>query len=164
MSCMIQKKENVAIIAAFISRLLNHGYNSFGFEADICVFDAFKDCQNAGFYNDHMIYDKLYETNYKAYNKRYPDEMGLSWEDYKETESFKYALNDLWKPRLVENNTDVPQEWHYKVLKCVQFLMYQVSDIDDMENPVYKALVSLEAKIAMFIIINSSIYKNIDWE
>lgn len=164
MSCIIQKKENVAIIAAFIKRLLDQGYNSFGFEADHCVFDTFKDCKRTEFYSEHLIYDKLYEANFEAYNKRY-EKLGenLTWKDYKDTESFKYEDNDIWEPRVIVNNTDAVQEWHYKVLKCIHFLMYQVSDFSDNDF-IYKALESLEAKLAMFIIVHSSIYRNIEWE
>ena len=94
MSCLIQKSENVAIIATFISRLLTNGYNSFGFSANTDVYMVFRDCQGRGCYIDRLIYEKLYEANFKAYNERYKNSTKarlLTWEDYKDTESYLEA-------------------------------------------------------------------------
>lgn len=168
MSCLIQKSESVAIIASFISRLLTNGFNSFGFSASNDVFMAFRDCQGRGFYSDRMIYEKLYEANFKAYNERYknlPAERMLSWEDYKETKEYEFHAIDIWKHREINiDGTEIPQEWHYKLLKTIQFLEYQLVDNATEENLVYKALVSLDATLAMFIITNSEAYKKIEWE
>lgn len=169
MSCLIQKSENVAIIATFISRLLNQGFNSFGFSADRDVIMAFRDCQGRGFYNDRMIYEKLYEANFKAYNKRYENSkshtyMEFSWEFYKDTEAYAYNEVDIWEHRVFSSDGhDIPQEWHYKVLKSIQFLLYQVAD-NGNEDPIYKALESLQATLAMYIITNSEKYRKIKWE
>lgn len=163
MSCRIQSPENVAIIASFIKRLLDHGYNSFGFQANYTVFSAFNDCQANGFYNARMIYEKLYEANFKAYNDRYkiiPETSTL----YQECiDAFQDI--DIWKPRVVENLKDVPQEWHYRVFKNLQFLQYQILDNDTADNdPVFKALEVLIATLAMFIITHSKEYLEADWD
>jgi len=115
-----------------------------------------------------MIYEKLYEANFKAYNDRYknlPAERLLSWEDYKDTKEYEFHAIDIWKQRQINiDGTEIPQEWHYKLLKTIQFLEYQLADNATEENLVYKALVSLDATLAMFIITNSEAYKKIEWE
>ena len=153
MSCVISKPEKVSRVANFISRLLNQGYNSFGFEAPRSVFEAFQDCQDKhGYYSDSKIYTALVELNFKAYNGRYDE---INEIDEKE---FKNPNEDIWEPR-----EKYAQRWHYKILKDLHSVHYQLVEDATDKDPKTKALSELAKTVAMYIATENEIYESFSW-
>ena len=153
MSCAISKPEKVSKVANFISRLLNQGYNSFGFEAPSDVFEAFADCKdNHGYYSDKKIYTALVELNFKAYNGRYNETNVIDEEEFKNPDI------DIWEPR-----TKYVQKWHYEILKDLQSVHYQLVEDATDKDPKTKAISELAKTVAMYIATENEIYESCSW-
>lgn len=152
MSCMICKDESISKISNFIARLLNQGFNSFGFSASQKIFNAFDNCVVGGFYNSNRIYNELYTLNYIAYNERY----NIQGE---EIEISKNPDIDIWEPM-----QQFAQHWHVEILKNIQCLEYQLTEKATENEPKTKALQELVNILALYIATNNNIYNGIDWE
>jgi len=165
MSCMIATKETVSKVSYFIAMLLNQGYDSFGFSAEESLHEAFEDCRRCGYYEEDLIYDALYRLNYKAYNNRYRIPQEEHSEEIPKNPSLRY-----WEvlDRKVEsfgccNNHEVVQDWHYKALKGVQFLHYQMAEDATYKEPKVIALDELAQRLAVFIATHTPIYHILEW-
>lgn len=157
MSCMIVSDEILSKIGNFISRLLNQGYNSFGFSVDKEVFDAFKDCKTFDYYNSNRIYEELYKLNVKAYNGRYKEE------NVDELLMPKNPNIDIWQDRKAENWNELTQKWHYEILKNLQCLHYQLEEDATYDDVKTKALKEIINTVAMFIATHNEIYHSVSW-
>lgn len=153
MSCAISRPEKVSQVANFISRLLNQGYNSFGFEVPRDVFEAFEDCKdNHGYYSSDKIYTALVELNFKAYNGRYNETNVI------DEEKFKNPDIDIWEPR-----TKYAQRWHYEILKALHSVHYQLVEDATSKDPKTKTLSKLSKIVAEYIATSNEIYESISW-
>lgn len=154
MSCVISRPEKVSKVANFISRLLNQGYNSFGFEAKRSVFEAFEDCQgNHGDYKEDKIYTALVKLNFKAYNGRYNENLEPDMDG-----EFKNPNLDIWEPK-----QKYAQKWHYEILKCLHSVHYQLVEEATMNDPKTKALAELSKEVAMYIATENELYESVSW-
>jgi hypothetical protein len=161
MSCLIAEKETVSKVSNFISRFLNQGFNSFGFAPTKAVFDGFNDCTICGFYNSDLIYKKLYELNFAAYNGRYLEGQE---EKPEEIEIFYKNQNiDIWENRVYKNGFENVQPWHFEIYKHIQFLHYQLCEDATQEHATRKALQELEIILARFIVSTTAEYNAIQW-
>ena len=157
MSCMIQLPENTAAIADFVAGLLNMGsaYEYFGFEAPEGMGLCLHDCRKAGRYEEALIYNALASLNLAAYLGRYPEEDDYSIADYKPSRIHKrvdYTGGEF-----------VVDEWHYKILKMIQFFNYQCFEDATHEHPLFKAMQELENVLYRFIVNNTGIMSRLPW-
>ena len=157
MSCMLVNDENLSKIGNFLARLLNCGYNSFGFSADREIHSAFKDCIVSYYYDSNRIYEELYKLNVKAYNSRYKEE------NVDELYIPKNQNIDIWQGREMENGIEIAQKWHYEILKHLQCLHYQLTEDITSGDIKTKAIEKLINTIAMYIVTHNKIYGNISW-
>lgn len=158
MSCFIVSDETLSKIGNFIARLLNQGYNSFGFEVGREVFFAFEDCIIDGFCNSNRVYEELYKLNVKAYNGRYKEE------NIEELEIPKNPNIDIWEHMKVKNSFAIAQRWHYEMLKKLKCLHYQLEEDATYEDVKTKALEKIINTLAIFIATHNEIYDGISWE
>ncbi len=159
---LLAETETVSKIANFTGRILNQGFNSFGFEAQKDVFDAFKECLDSyGFYNADKIYKSLYKLLFTAYNSRYKDDF-QDWETNQEL--YKNPDIDIWEYRYVENGNELAQCWHYEMLKHLQFVFYQLNESATFDNPITIAINSLINTLSMFIACHNVVYHSYAWE
>ena len=156
MSCLMVNPDTVSHVSYFISRLLNRGFNSFGFEAEWCVYEAFGDCNVGGFCNADKVYEVLYILNHEAYVKRY--ELKQTWLDVKN--HYPNPHEDIWKHRA---KGDMVQDWHYQMLMHLQVLCYNMAE--DSVSGKYKidALRSLAGTLAMFIATHNETFRALEW-
>ena len=157
MSCFIVKTENLSKISNFIERLLNYGFNSFGFSVDPETGAAFYDCKKEGYYKSDLIFEELYKLNQRAYSGRYNDK------NINEVIPFNPNI-DIWKPRTFSGCNDLPQKWHYEILKNLQCLHYQLEEDLTIEDVKTKAIEKIINILMDFIISNNENYISCDWD
>lgn len=157
MSCMIQKPENTAAIAGFIGELLNMGYEVHGMTAPRELYEVLEKlgCSDTcNFFSDSKIYEQLATLNATAYNGRYNST----------TKTFSYFENKITEfPSYVNGHFSV-MDWHFKMLKMVQFFNYQCTEDATVSHPLYKAMKKLENSLFRFIVENSENYRAVSWE
>lgn len=157
MSCMIQKPENTAAIAEYIAHLLNMGFDFCGMSAPESLFNELDTCKHVGYYEESEIYKKLRDLNRAAYVGRYPQEIiDTSDVNYKENTIDRRAewTGEHWN---IEN-------WHYQMLKMIQFFNYQCEEDATINDPLHKAMEQLEKALMQFIVMNSEEYNAQPWE
>lgn len=156
MSCMIQKPENTAAIAEYISHLLNMGFDFCGMSAPESLFHELDECNIRGYYEESEIYEKLRDLNRAAYVGRYPDGLIVESMGYKENtiDSRAEWTGEHWE---IKN-------WHYKMLKMIQFFNYQCEEDATINDPLHKAMEQLEKALMQFIVMNSAQYNAQPWE
>ena len=158
MSCFIVSDETLSKIGNFIARLLNCGYDSFGFCVGREVFFAFEDCKIGDFCSSNRVYEELYKLNVKAYNGRYKEE------NIDELDIPKNPNIDIWEHTKVKNSFVIAQKWHYEMLKKLKCLHYQLEEDATYEDAKTKALEEIINTLAMFIATHNEIYDGISWE
>lgn len=149
MSVLVMSEEAHATLAEVIRTVLDEGYNFFGFEAPQSLYDALDDCEFEdirGCYSSAKIYRKLYTLNIKAYDNRYKIE---------EDDPIVPKMPDV--PPLVQirqygSGHDHPRNWHYKLAKLLDCLIYQCSDKPTAVDPLYLALVDFDRVVKSFIV------------
>lgn len=166
MSCMIATKETVSKVAYLIAMLLNQGFNSFGFTPSEYLRQAFKDCQKCGLYDEDMIYNSLYNLNYKAYSGRYHQPQKDDYMDeFPKNPELRYWDVLERKVEQFENGChEVVQDWHYAAFQGVQFLWYQMEEDATDKEPKVKALEELATRLAIFITCHTPEYINLKWQ
>ena len=160
MSVLVMSEEAHATLAEVIRTVLDEGYNFFGFEAPQSLYDALDDCEFEdirGCYSSAKIYRKLYTLNIKAYDNRYKIE---------EDDPIVPKMPDV--PPLVQirqygSGHDHPRNWHYKLAKLLDCLIYQCSDKPTAVDPLYLALVDFDRVVKSFIVTNNDVYNNAPW-
>lgn len=180
MSIMIQRKENTAAIANFIQALITMGggnsFDYFGMEKPNSLVRAFADVRMNPYdwyVNERPIYLRLRTINYVCYEEKYKDSVEVqnadinsaNFEDYepfKDNVIYKrveYSFNG--------NNHYVVDSWHYKMLKMIQFYLYQCEEeyIKDVPEfvAVIEALKEVEQMLMRFIVMNSNEYCKYEW-
>ena len=158
MSCFVMEPRALACMAEVIGRLLNVGYNSFGFEAPRSLYDALKDCNDAtGFYNERYIYARLYTLNARAYAKRYREPEDTTPPDV------DFSGLDIWeRPEPNGHYGHAVKPWHYRFLKLVDCYNYQ-TDSGDEKDPLKKAMDELAQILCLFIVRNAAEYDAAPW-
>ena len=147
MSAFYVGTESLSMITDIISRYLVGGFNSFGFEFPNEIKTLFEG------ESDKRIFDALAGTNLNALAQRYNVETAAEMYDGKDYEDG----HDIWKPR------NGVQPWHYQLLKSLQCYIYQCSEGNVPDSPIYKTIDKLTVKLAMFIACNQKEYKDAEW-
>lgn len=157
MSCFIMNAETIGTLAASLEKVLNMGFNFFGFEAPGSLFNALRDCENPrGFFDEKKIYAALYELNSRAYCARYKEESAddLPKVDFNRCNIVK---------RAEYNNHLIVAKWHYQLLKILDCFIYQVSEDVTRSHALTLALKDMRLVLMAFIIHNNDIYANLPW-
>lgn len=158
MSCLLTSPETISKISNFAEKLLNMGYDFFGFSANIDLYYELIDCQTSGHFDACKIYNRLCEMNQQAYQSRYSD-----------TEIIKYPPYDLSASitkRMVINDqyhTASVQQWHFEMLKHLDFYIYQCNEDATSDSPLFKSIKGLRAELADFILMHSIEYLKEKW-
>lgn len=149
MSAWYVGTESLSMITDIISRYLVGGFNSFGFEFPreiVTLFDG---------ESDKRIFDALAGMNLNALEQRYSKETTAEMYDGKDYEDG----HDIWKP-----SEDGVQPWHYQLLKSLKCYIYQCSEGNVPDSPIYKAMEKLSISVAMFIACHQPEYKEAEWK
>ena len=147
MSAFYVGTESLSMITDIISRYLVGGFNSFGFEFPREIVTLFEG------ESDERIFNALAGTNLDALEQRYSKETAAEMFDGKGYEEG----HDIWQPR------DGVQPWHYQLLKSLNCYMYQCSEGNVPDSPIYKAMEKLVISLTVFIACNQEEYKNAEW-
>lgn len=158
MSCFVMEPRAIAAIASNVSKLLNMGYEAWGFSAPDSLYDALSDCTDiAHFYQEEAIYKCLYEVNARAYAGRYNDP-GIDTDAPK----VDFCGLHIWE-HVEYNGHYIIMPWHYKFLKLVDCYNYQTSEDATRTDPLKKAMDELSHVLCAFIARNSDYYEKAPW-
>ena len=149
MSAWYVGTESLSMITDIISRYLVAGFNSFGFEFPSEIKTLFEGEP------DERIFNALAGTNLEALEQRYDKETAAEMFDGKNYEDG----HDIWQAR-----EDGIQPWHYQLLKSLQCYIYQCSEGNVPDSPIYKAIDKLIDRLAMYIACNQKEYEEADWK
>lgn len=147
MSAFYVGTESLSMITDIISRYLVGGFNSFGFEFPREIMTLFEG------ESDKTIFNALAGTNLNALEQRYSKETAAEMFDGKDYEDG----HDIWEPR------NGVQPWHYQLLKSLKCYIYQCSEGNVPDSPIYKAIDKLIDNLAMFIACNQQEYEDAEW-
>ena len=159
MSCMIQKSENTAAIAAYIARLLNMGYDANGMEAPETLRKALREagCYVRYYWEPEKIYKTLVSLNHAAFSGRYSgryDENCIVVE---------YKENDI-SAHVRYNEHFLVEKWHYRIHKMIQFFNYQCLEDATRNTDLFNGMRELETRLAQYIVMNNDISASLPWE
>ena len=159
MSCFIMDLRALACMAEVIGRLLNVGYNSFGFEAPRELYDALNDCiDTTGFYSERLIYDRLYALNARAYAERYKKSEEATPPD------IDFSGLDIWEhPDPNGRYGYVIKPWHYRLQKLIDYYNYQTDEGTARKDPLKIAMDKLARILCAFIVRNTAEYDAAPW-
>ena len=166
MSCLIQSPENTAAIADYIASLLNHDFSCNGMTCPESLQRELDrlNCFKRGCYERQAIYKALTDLNVSAYNGRYNE--NATPRPYKTNSIYRLCEHDhgiKGENGFYKYQHFIVAEWHYKILKMIQFFIYQCSEDNTDSTPLYKGMTDLEHELANFIVENSLPYVMQEW-
>lgn len=148
MSAWYVGTESLSMMTDIIRRYLVAGYNSFGFEFPSEIKTLFEG------ESDKRIFDALAGTNLDALEQRYDKETAAEMFDGKGYEEW----HDIWEPR------NGVRPWHYQLLKSLNCYIYQCSEGNVPDSPIYKAMEKLSISVAVFIACHQPEYEEAEWK
>ncbi len=170
MSSLLQKPENTAALADFITKQLNMGHDYTGmWSVPDLLYESLNDlnCSDGyGFFDTKRVYNALVDLNISAWSGRYNEPDDLERVPYKANPIATHAEYIGAKEEhgcRIEGHYKI-SAWHYKIYKMLQFFNYQCEEDKTWHNPLHKGLVELARSLAEFIAMNSYIYNGLDWE
>ena len=170
MSCVMSDTRVLAALAQYTQTILDSGFDYQGFDAPRSLFLALRDCESSVYFGTHeteKIYLRLYDFNACAYNGRYN---GCPADPVPAEAPDMPDVKISWKPRETVHDPEYcagyrhkigPQ--HYKLLKLLDFYIYQVSEDSTYKKPLYNGLVDLQHVLTSFIAQNSAEYAALKW-
>lgn len=158
MSCLLTSPETISNISNFAEKLLNIGYDFFGFCANEELYIELLDCQTSGHFDACKIYARLCEMNQQAYQGRYNEAETIQYPpcDLSATITKRMVINDQY-------HTAAVQQWHFEMLKHLDFYIYQCSENTTSRSDLFKAITGLRAELANFILMHSVEYLKENW-
>lgn len=157
MSCMMLSARIHATVAETVAAIMNMGYNYFGFESPVSLFQALEDCaDDFNYYDSSKIYHRLYILNNRAYNGRYKSNIIPLVPDMP-------TVSKLYEPRCGENHHDVIKPWHYKFAKLLDCLIYQLEEDATKKDPLVIALIEFNHNYRAFLVTNNDEYSRAPW-
>lgn len=145
MSCFIVSNENLSILADFIYKQNNFGFNFTGLDIPDELSRIFRNME------EKEIFATLYKENLLAYDSRYTHEPTQD------------ILPDGYKDSGVIVSRYCSKEWYMIVYKKLQCYLYQLCEDGTINGDIYKFLTECKNRIASAIIGNMEEYKNISW-
>lgn len=169
MSCLIQKPENTAAIANYIGRLLNLSYESNGMSCPESLGRTLEslNCADGRYFEESRIYEELVKLNHAAYMGRYPDKEEIEITPYKSNDissRIEWERGELDKSGYYNHSHYSIKDWHYKIFKMIQFLIYQCEEDTTYSSDLLKGLKDLEKALSEFIVMNNEIYVKESWQ
>jgi hypothetical protein len=154
-SCVIVNNKIMSVVANLLSRMLNTGFDSFGFEIKDELKAAFKNCYCNGCYSAKKIYERLYELNFKAYNERYGECEWTTFETFMVDKQNQMLEIDVWEHRAGDDHA---RTWHYQAIRCLQEVHYQLCEGKIYDCAETKAIGQLIGSFAIFIVTHTKEY------
>ena len=93
-----------------------------------------------------------------AYRERYKSENCIP-----DLGTYENPDVDIWKVPVVKDCSYLAQPWHYRLLKSLQFLEYQLSEGVIADDPKAKALHELGICLALFVSTHNEQYNSFPW-
>lgn len=149
MSAFYVGTESLSMLTDIISRYLVGGFNSFGFDFPREIVTLFEG------ESDERIFSGLAGTNLDALEQRYSKETAAEMFDGKGYEEG----HDIWQAR-----EDGIQPWHYQLFKSLNCYIYQCSEGNVPDSPIYKAMDELATRVGLFIARKQSEYEEAEWK
>ena len=159
MSCFIMNEKALAALAIATEKVMNQGFNYFGFEAPRELYNALSDCK-AGVYRDYnapLIYAKLYALNARAYAGRYREDADITPPDV----DFS-GVDVTHAPQYADHSYKVCP-WHYQLAKLVDCYCYQTDEDATRGDELAKAMRELSNTLRGFIVQHSADYMAAPW-
>lgn len=169
MSCVVQKVENTARLAEFITMLANSrgkAYSGIVSESLRAAFDV------SGVYGDlsaAKVFAALREMNLRAYAGRYRMEY-----DPVEIEEYAPAGGDNLRPEWDAGEPDgrgnyCRGHWkitpaHFQMYQTAEFYLYQCGEDATDGTPLYKGMEEFVSEFAAFIVHNLPEYVGASWQ
>lgn len=159
MSCFIMNEKALAALAIATGKILNQGFNYFGFEAPHVLYDALNDCKADVYrdYNAPQIYAKLYALNAQAYAGRYREDADITPPDV----DFS-GVDVTHAPQYADNSFKVCP-WHYQLAKLVDCYCYQTDEDATRGDELIRAMRELSNTLRGFIVQHSADYIAVPW-
>lgn len=148
MSSFYVGTESLSMITDVISRYLLVGFDAFGFEFPKEIETLFRG------ESDERIFNGLAGTNLSALEARYGQKGAAEMYDGKDYEEG----HDIWK------SGGGVQAWHYQLLKSLHCYLYQCSEGDVYNTPIYKAIEKLSERLTEYIVFHLPEYKEAEWK
>lgn len=158
MSCVIVNNKVMSITANLICRMLNAGFDSFGFEIPNELESAFNGCYCNRAYSVAKIYNRLYELNFKAYAERYGASASATFKTFMDDSQYQMVDIDIWENRAGDDHT---RDWHYQALKCLQEVYYQLCEGEVYGYEETRAIYTLITTFALFIATHTEEYERV---
>lgn len=156
MSSFIMFDRSHAAIADTLWRILNSGFNRFGFDAPDSLHNALKDCRDRyGYYSCEQIYNRIYQLNARATGARY----GVDASPVPDMPAFP----SLVEPRQCINYHEKLLPWHYTFCKLLDCLIYQCSEDATRNDPLLLALIDFSRVYKSFLVVNTEEYSAAPW-
>ena len=159
MSCFIMDEKALAALAIATGKLLNQGFNYFGFEAPRELYDALSDCK-AGVYRDYkapLIYAKLYALNAQAYAGRYRKDVDTTPPDV------NFSGLDITCPPQSAENSFAGHPWPYQLAKLIDYYCYQVGEDATRGDDLTHTMAKFARAVYAFIVQHSAEYATSPW-
>lgn len=169
---MIQKSENTAKLAEFISMCGNSRRESYGYivpESLLTALDAVGARDNFGYCNPEKVYYALCDLNFKAYSGRYEGRYEPG-----EISEYKYSGGDALRPvwdcgEPDERGNYGRGHWtitpeHFQMYKTAQFFCYQCDEDTTYTDTLFVAMKQFESNFAAFIVGNLPEYMGAKWQ
>lgn len=158
MSCFVMEPRALACIALSVEKLLNMGYEAWGFEAPSGLYDALRDsCADEwDFYDSERIYSRLYELNARAYAERYKEQEDAT------LPNVDFSRLNIWE-RPDYNGHYIIKPWHYRLQKLIDCYNYQTDEGSARKDPLKKAMDELSRVLCAFIVRNAADYDAAPW-
>jgi len=160
MSCFIMETKAIAALAVAIEKLINMGFNYFGFSVPDSLYKALYECAQVyphGFFSKKEIFSALYILNCRAYNTKYKVE-----EEAELIPEPDFSGCDITE-RLQYNGHYIVKEWHYRLMKLLDCFLYQVSEDATYNDPLTIGLQDLSRTLCGFIVRNNDMYDKFPW-
>ena len=159
MSVLMMNDKGLEVLAETISKILNMGFNYFGFFPPKNLAKVLDDCRTGrNFYSSEKILERLYKLNSRAYSERYKNISPYA--ALGEVPKPDFSGADITEHREYSNYHVIIRPWHYQILKLLDCFTYQVDDVKDELIPELNSLANI---LAGFIARNCDEYENIPW-
>lgn len=162
MSCFIMNDTAIATLAEGLARVLNGGYNVYGFSAPETLREALKGCADRyGFFdNVAPIFSELYRLNLAAFTWRYD---GRHLEDVDPAPSCPECIKNLLHRPIWEDGRYIVPAAHYHFIQLLECFLYQCDEGPTPKAALYQGLDELKRYLWAFVVHNSAEYKSFNW-